>query len=294
MANGNKEYLLEDRLRQLDPDLHRRFKDTVFAMQHTLFRFLQLFPEFTDHSMLHSITVIDFCNQLIGPDQVRELNADAIYTLLMGCYLHDVGMGVSMDQYRELSRDLPVDQYLSSHPGAEVKDVVRDFHQELSAAYVQKYAEFLEIPSSEHLFAIMQVCRGHRKVDLLDQTLFPPHWKVANGNEVYLPYLSSLIRLADEIDVAAARNPGMLYDIERMVDEHEIDYHKRHKAVRSMTITDDAFILRVDPCEERIERMIDKMIQKMQVALDLCRTATAENSPFTISQEQVVCVRTSE
>ena len=85
MSGSGVEYMLENRLRQTNPDLHRRFTDTVFAMQHTLFRYLQLFPEFTDHSTLHSMSVIDFCNSLIGENQVLDLNPDAIYVLLMGC-----------------------------------------------------------------------------------------------------------------------------------------------------------------------------------------------------------------
>ena len=288
---SSTEYLLEARLRQLSPDLHQRFTDTVFALQHTLFRFRQLFPEYTDHSTLHSMTVIDFCNRLIGPNQVRALNADAIYALLMGCYLHDVGMGISMEQYREFSQDLPIDEYLQRNPHARIDEIVRDFHQEFSARFVQKYAEFLEIPSPEHLFAVMQVCRGHRKTDLFDQTLFPPHFAVENGNEVYLPYLASLIRLADEIDVTAARNPAMLYDMERMVDEHEINYHKRHQAVRELTITDEAFILHVAPCEPQVQAMIDAMTGKMQETLDRCRLVVASSTPFVISQERVLVER---
>lgn len=67
MASGNEEYLLECRLQQMSHSLHQRFTDTVFAMKHTLFRYQQLFPEYTDHSTLHSMTVIYFCNRLIGP-----------------------------------------------------------------------------------------------------------------------------------------------------------------------------------------------------------------------------------
>lgn len=32
----------------------------------------RLFPEYTDHSELHSMTVIDFCNRLIGSEQIEK------------------------------------------------------------------------------------------------------------------------------------------------------------------------------------------------------------------------------
>ena len=288
MTSGSTEFLLESRLRQLDPRLHQRFADAVLALQHMPFRYLQLFPEFIDHSSLHSMSVIDFCNRLIGPAQVAMLNEDAIYTLLMGCYLHDVGMGISVELYQELSRELPIDEYRQRYPAAKVTDIVRDFHHELSALFVRKYAEFFDIPSPEHTFAIMQVCRGHRKTDLFDQALFPPHWTVGNGHEVYLPYLASLIRLADEIDVTAARYPAMLYDIERLTDELEVNHHKRHKAVRSLVIADDSFVLQVAPCEPQVEAMVGTMAHKMQETLDRCRSVVASSTPFVISQERVL------
>ena len=43
MGVMTRDYMLEKRLMMLDPELHRRFQDTVFAMQNILFRFRQLF-----------------------------------------------------------------------------------------------------------------------------------------------------------------------------------------------------------------------------------------------------------
>ena len=61
-----------------------------------------------------------------------------------------------------------------------------------------------------------------------------------DGNTVCLPYLAALIRLADEIDVAAARNPRLLYDIESLTDEVEIIENKKVRAVRELAVTEDA------------------------------------------------------
>ena len=92
---GNKyDFGLERRLRDLSPDLHKRFTDTVFALQHILSNYKLIFPEFTDHTELHPLNVLDFCNKLIGPEML-EMNPDEIYCLLVACYFHDTGMGVS-------------------------------------------------------------------------------------------------------------------------------------------------------------------------------------------------------
>ena len=98
------DYALERRLRKLDPALHRRFTDAVFALQHILSNYQLLFPQFTDHTELHSLNVIDFCNRLIG-DQIDIMSADEVYTLLLGCYFHDTGMGISEKDYIAFSKE---------------------------------------------------------------------------------------------------------------------------------------------------------------------------------------------
>ena len=46
---------MERRLRELNPELHRRFTNAVIALQYNLSHYKRLFPEFTDHTILHSI-----------------------------------------------------------------------------------------------------------------------------------------------------------------------------------------------------------------------------------------------
>lgn len=51
---------MEKRLRDLDPALHRRFTDAVSAVQGMLFRCRRRFPEYNDHSGLHSMGVMEY------------------------------------------------------------------------------------------------------------------------------------------------------------------------------------------------------------------------------------------
>lgn len=91
---GTMDYLLEKRLHRLNPQLHKRFTDTVSILPVALSGYRRLFPEYTDHSMLHSMHVLQFSNTLIGDAQIAEMNAYECYVLLMSCYLHDIGMGI--------------------------------------------------------------------------------------------------------------------------------------------------------------------------------------------------------
>ncbi|RKM61272.1 hypothetical protein D6855_05105 [Butyrivibrio sp. CB08] len=291
IKNEADDFLLERKLKELDKDLHQRFKDTVFASQRILTRYRLLFPEYTDHSELHSLTVIDSCNRIIGRDQIDKLNADEIFVLLMACYLHDVGMGISEKDYDECKEKLGEKEYFDSHPGATKADFVRTYHNDFSGYFIDKYAEVLEIPTREHAFAIKQISRGHRKTDLLDENEYPSDYRLPNGNTICLPYLAALIRLSDEIDVVATRNPLVLYDIDLLTDEVEIVENKKLNAIKNMAMTGNAFVLSYESDEKEIEEGLKEMTGKMQKTLDYCRAVVDKRSDFTISQKKVILKR---
>ena len=286
-AYNKQDYALELRLRELDPALHRRFTDAVFALQHVLSNYKLIFPEFTDHTELHSLTVIDFCNRLIG-DQLSELNADEIYALLMGCYFHDTGMGISEKDFHAFSEEIDFGDYFETHSRENKARIIRDFHNEFSGCFIRKYADFFELPSKEHLFAVIEIARGHRKTSLIDEKAYPIALSVPNGNTICLPYLSALIRLADEIDVTAARNPILLYHTDLVVDPQQIFYRRMHEAVRDLHITKDAFTLMIRTDDPKVWDALEQLAQKMQHTLNECKEAVLLRTSYVITQERIV------
>lgn len=281
------DYLLEKRLKELDPGLHKRFTDSMSAILYRLDKFQLLFPEYTDHSEFHVLNVINFCNILIGQKHIEDMNADEIYVLLMSCYLHDIGMAITEKDYEEFKDQLGAEEYFRKYPDRDVPDFVRDRHHEFSGLFIHKYAQMLDIPSKEHEFAIVQVARGHRRTDLFDPEEYPSVLEVPSGNEVELPYLAALIRLADEIDVVTDRNPKLLYDIEVLTDSFQIDEHRRLEAVQSMKVLPDRFILDAYTDDDALWFAIEKMVKKMQDTLDYCRQVVELRSSCTITQKLV-------
>lgn len=287
MIQYDYDFLMEKRLHMLDADLHRRFTDATLVLQHTLTHYQQLFPEFPDHSMLHSMSVINFCNALIGRDQIEMLNADEMYVLLMGCYLHDVGMGISKKDYEVFMHEIDGETYFKQHPEASAERFVRDYHHEFSALFIRKYADLFEIPTREHLFCIVQIARGHRRTNLYDADEYPAAYRLPNGNTVCLPYLSALIRLADEIDVTAERNPSLLYDIEALTNERDIYFSRLNEAVPMLHISPEGFTMDVKTDDEQIYAGLLAVREKMQETLDLCRSVTMERTAHHITQKWV-------
>ncbi len=282
------DYLLEKTLKEKDVNLHQRFKDIVFISQRILTKYKQLFPEYTDHSEFHTMTIIDSCNKLIGQEQIKKLNVDEIYILLVGCYLHDVGMGINEKDYDSLRVKLNEKAFFDKNPEAKRTDFVRTYHHELSGFFVEKYAEMLDIPSKEHAFAIRQIVRGHRKVDLYDENEYPSAYKLPNGNTVCLPYLAALVRLSDEIDVVATRNPLVLYETEYVTSETQMLENKKLYAVKAMNMTEDEFVFLYETDEEKTKEGLKEMRDKMQQTLDYCRDVVEKRTNFVLTQKKVI------
>ena len=287
MAN---DFALEKRLKEISPELHTRFTDTVFAIQNILNNYQLIFPDFTDHTVLHTLNIIDFCNQLIG-NQINKLNADEIYSILVGCYFHDTGMGITLNDFNEFSKQIDFGDYFETHNKDNYPEIIRNFHNEYSGLFIKKYQHFFEFPSKEHMFAIVQISRGHRKTDLSDEEQYPKALKLNNGNSICLVYASALVRLADEIDITASRNSHAIYDLSKI--EHEIDLIEfmKHEAVKDLKIEEKEFVMVVSTDDEAIYQGLEKVAAKMQKTLDNCRSVVNGNTPFEITQERVVIKR---
>ena len=287
MAN---DFALEKRLKEISPELHTRFTDTVFAIQNILNNYQLIFPDFTDHTVLHTLNIIDFCNQLIG-NQINKLNADEIYSILVGCYFHDTGMGITLNDFNEFSKQIDFGDYFETHDKDNYPEIIRNFHNEYSGLFIKKYQHFFEFPSKEHMFAIVQISRGHRKTNLSDEEQYPKALKLNNGNSICLVYASALVRLADEIDITASRNSHAIYDLSKI--EHEIDLIEfmKHEAVKDLKIEEKEFVMVVSTDDEAIYQGLEKVAAKMQKTLNNCRSVVNGNTPFEITQEKVVIKR---
>lgn len=286
----NYDFTLEKRLRDLSPDLHKRFTDTVFSMQFILSNYKLLFPEFTDHTELHSLNVIDFCNRIIG-SEIDKMNADEIYCLLVACYFHDTGMGVSKKDFEAFSKEIDFGDYFQTHDRTDARRIIRDFHNEFSGRFIAKYADFFDIPSKEHLNAIIQISRGHRKADLTDTAVYPIALKVPSGNTVCLPYLASVIRLSDEIDITAARNSNLLSEIPTMVSDMQLMEYRKHNAVKDMVVEKERFTVSYNTDSPKVETALFTLFSKMQKTLDECRAATNGRTKYFIAQKKIACIK---
>ncbi len=279
----NTDFYLERRLKQGAPELHQRAVDSVFILQGMLENFLPRFPDFTDHSLLHSMDVLDYCNRLLGTEQIDRLSMAECYVLIMACYLHDIGMGVNQKDYEELSRGIDFGDYFEKHANPDASEVIRSFHHEYSGLFIRKYAELLELPTEELLFATIQVSRGHRKTDLFDTEEYP--LVQTEYGPIRTAALGAVIRLADEIDVGADRNSELLFDSSARKKREDIEAFGTHESIRHVEILPDRLVLHVKPKTPEFLPLVVGLNEKIRQTLDYCRRVTEQRSELRITQE---------
>ena len=279
-------YLLERKLREESKDLHKRAAESVFVLQTMLSKYLTRFPDFTDHSFLHSMNVIDYCNRIIGEEQIKKLNPEECYVLIMSCYLHDIGMGIGNRDFAEFSEKLDFGDYFDNHDRDNDAETVRAFHNEYSGLFIRKYSKIFDIPSEAMTRAIIQVSRGHRKTDLLDRSEFGD---IHDGDAIIrTAYLSAVMRLADEIDVASDRNPKLLFKDKTVTDEASIIEFGLHESILFVDVGDDAVTLHTKPITAEYRTKIEELADKITNTLIYCKTVAEQTSDLRIRQNRVI------
>lgn len=249
----NFDFLLERRLKELNRELARRHTCCMSLFEEMLKNFLAVFPKFTDHTLLHTLNVVNISNQIIR-DNIEKLNASEIYIYLMSCALHDIGMGISDRDLDQFIDSAGVRGYIEDHPEMSKPDMIRRFHHDLSAQFVKKYWDIFDVPSVRYAEAIAAVSRGHRKIDLMDTELYPTDFDLGDGNRANLALLAALLRLCDELDVASDRNPDLLYDIKKMEEMKDGDIFEfyKHEAIRPVEFTEDSVVIIADTEREDV------------------------------------------
>ena len=183
-----------------------------------------------------------------------------------------------------------MDDYRRANQDFDASLIIRKFHNEFSGKFIRHYAELFDFPSDDYLLAVIQISRGHRKTDLYDEAEY--HDIETPEGRIRTAYLSALIRLADEIDVGAARNPEMLFDLSNLTEQRDIDAFGTHESIRTVEVTESSIIFHVKPKEPRFIALIDELAGKVQQTLDYCRDVAEKRLDLRITQMRVTVEQT--
>ncbi|MCR5754902.1 MAG: hypothetical protein K6G30_08865 [Acetatifactor sp.] len=72
-----------------------------------------------------------------------------------------------------------------------------------------------------------------------------------------------------------------------LTDEIEIIEHRKHRAVRDLIVSRDAFTLLIDDSDPFIVEKIKCVVEKMRKTLETCRLAVNGRTPYEITQQKI-------
>jgi molecular chaperone HtpG len=262
---------LELKLKELDPGLFGKLHETITEVKLLLQEFKSNFPTYTDHSINHTEEVFNLASQLLTQDEIKNLNADEIYILSMSCYLHDIGMCVPEKKIKEIENTHDFIQYRKSNPKLSTEEYIRNIHHELSNKFILEEWASLKIPNKKYAKAIGLVSQGHRKVDLGNVDIYEPKHYIKNGREfVCLPYLASILRLADELDVTNVRTPYLLTKYYMPNNEISIREWKKHIATTQINFSENEVIFEVTCSDQNTHAALQDQFEKIEDVLNYC------------------------
>lgn len=282
------EFMLQRQLKNLSADLFQRHSSCMLIFEQMLKKFLAVFPTFTDHTLLHSLSVTYITNQLLK-EEAKKLNAEEIYIYLMAAALHDVGMGVTDKDLDKFIDKAGLREYVNEHPDISKPTIIRELHNDFSYEIIMKYWQVLDIPNERYAHAIGQVSRGHRKVDLFNEEMYPASYDLGDGKEVNLAMLAAVIRIADELDIASDRNPELLYNPDTMEDMSEksmFEFYK-HRSIHKVEYMDDTIIIHASTDNDEIKEGIIEATQTIVEKLDYCIQVMRERSDVQLCSTKV-------
>ncbi|MCW4011380.1 MAG: hypothetical protein NWF07_00160, partial [Candidatus Bathyarchaeota archaeon] len=223
----------------------------------------ETFPEYTIHDVSHSEKIITILEWILGVNLVEALNEFELFFLLASAYLHDIGMA-DIDEIQN-------EEIASISDPVLKQEYIRTFHHIRSERFITENYESIGIDNIHIARIIGRICRGHRD-DLSDRKKYD--YKTIFGSQNYsinVPLLTSLLRLADELDLTYERTPYQIYTSFSPKDPVSLEEWTRHLTTCGVGLDPDnsSRILIFSECDNpSIHRSLKKLEVKIQSLLD--------------------------
>ncbi|KKN46432.1 hypothetical protein LCGC14_0673090 [marine sediment metagenome] len=213
-------------------NLNLRYKNKIEGIIPKVQKFFSqtgiAFPEYPPHDLTHVKTVLKNIDILLE-SIIDDLNQEQLFCLLLGTYLHDIGMAPIL----EVKYDV---KYIGKITEEE-KEIIRKYHHIRSYNFILNSPIFDDIDYI-HKDAIARIAKGHRKVDLFDHEYIDGTFPVKN-----LAFLTAALRLADDLDFTYHRVDFLIYFKNRdnylkKLPLEDIKFFESHLALKSWNLSE--------------------------------------------------------
>lgn len=169
------------------------------------------FPNYTDHTIRHSVRVLNYLARIMSSKMKENITATEIFCLILSAMFHDIGMSSPREKDKEKLR---------KEHGFIAKEVIDEV-----VKHLQTYINMSRIKN-----CIIYVCESHMKdlQQLYGETQFRKKDTI-NGEEVRYGYLAILLRIGDLMDMEEDRTSCMVRTVypEYYEKDDSLKHHRR-------------------------------------------------------------------
>ena len=259
-------------LSEKDPLLLEKYEKSRISAKPFLEKYQINFPDYTDHGISHADRITFLASELLKKEEIENLNSDEIYVLLMGCLLHDIGMGIAENKILECINLQTYDEFFKRNPTKTNIEFIREYHHELSYSFIKKEFKELGIPSEIYAEAIALIAKAHRKVELNNYDVYKIKFFVKTGSDfLCLPYLGCIIRIVDELDVTRNRISELVlkYHLPKNeISKIEID---KHRASLLVNFSGDTVIITAKCYNQYVYNALISLYNKIKQEIKYCQ-----------------------
>jgi hypothetical protein len=262
--------------------------------------------DFTLHDAGHSFRVSDRIHQLIPADVLPQLHVYELALLLLGAYLHDIGM---TPERRKVSQHY--DFLLTGAPGnlsqaeadcfqawldEEGEGIVpplsptqptadilhraeqiityycRFKHNDWGEEWIRSHLSESKLGKySTWLDDVVVLCRSHHEgyLELAEQSRFDSKIVGNPGRPINPRYLAMLLRAGDVLEFDPERTPEVLLRHRSVSRRSEVFWWKDHEI--SFVIDKNRVLISARPNDARTHRAIEQTVEQVEIELRVCK-----------------------
>lgn len=163
---------------------------------------------FTPHDLQHHCKDIYLILERMIPDAFYEKNTygENLFVLLTAVLFHDIGMTEEWSEdvrncHSEKSRDYFLEAFQSGDGDSVIQQNITNQYKEYIADIIYAHSDIKD----------KGIVKKETFIEICDKYENLGHQTIGESEEINVPFLAALLRLADELDISYERIEGVLY-----------------------------------------------------------------------------------
>ncbi|MAO24441.1 MAG: hypothetical protein CMJ35_16000 [Phycisphaerae bacterium] len=254
----------------------------------------RFFFYFTDHTISHSVRIVDSIGRLLSDYQIASLSNHEIYLTIGAALAHDIGLVITEDEARNILNDpenkleierirkrFEFEKHADIAGGVDrhiVSELVRRHHGRRCSYMLNDDWDALDILTGSNQSIkkwIGRIAIGHCLdfADLLDDADFPTGVFV-DSDEVNIRFICFLLRIGDLLDIGTPRAEPFMQRLSEPLSQLSLDHWNQYTDIERHAFGHEKAICISGTCPtQRAERTLREWVRWLKEEIEQATVA---------------------